>query len=365
MCFGSHMKKITVSYSAKIVITAILLLVFGLVMIYSASVAEALRDFNNKWYFVIKQLKWAGAGLILMFVTSSIPPKTWKAVSPYLLIAGLTLLLLVAIPGIGTKVQGARRWLVLPGITLQPSELIKFIQIIYLSSWLTTKKVTLAQFLCYLGLVGGLIMLEPDMGTAIVVSILAISIYFLAGYPFAHFAIIGAVGGIAALILILLAPYRLARVTTFINPESDPLGSSYHIRQVILALGSGGMTGVGIGKSRQKYEYLPESTTDSIFAVVAEELGFVGAVVLIGVFFSLITFLFKVASQSRDRFGSVVAGGAASWITLQVLLNLAAMVALAPLTGVPLPLVSYGGSSLITIFLGLGLALSVARSEKL
>lgn len=359
------MKKLTVTYSTRIILTIFILLVFGLLMIYSASVAEALRDFDNKWFFVVKQLKWAGLGIILMLITARIPPRTWKNLAPFLLLIGLFLLLIVAIPGIGTKVQGARRWLVLPGLTLQPSELIKFVQIVYLSSWLTSKKVTLTQFLSYLGLVAGLIMLEPDMGTAIVVTILAVAVYFLAGYPLAHFGLIGGLGTLAAVVLIMLAPYRLARVTTFFNPESDPMGSSYHIRQVILALGSGGMTGVGIGKSRQKYEYLPESTTDSIFAVVGEELGFVGGITLIGVFIYLISLLFRVASQARDQFSSVVAGGTASWITLQVLLNLAAMVALAPLTGVPLPLVSYGGSSLITIFLGLGLVLSVARSEKL
>lgn len=359
------MKTIEVSYRTRIIITVLLLLIFGLMMIYSASVAEALRDFGSKWYFVRLQFKWGLTGIVLMFITSRISPRVWKALAPYLLLGGLLLLIIVAIPGIGTKVQGARRWLVLPGITLQPSELIKFVQIIYLSSWLTRREISLGKFLSYLGIIAGLIMLQPDMGTAIVVSILAVSIYFLAGYPLSHLAVIGGLGALVAATLILLAPYRLARVATFFNPEADPLGSSYHIRQVILALGSGGMTGVGIGKSRQKYEYLPESTTDSIFAVVGEELGFVGSASLIAVFIYLISLLFKVAGRARDKFSGVLAGGVASWFTVQVLLNLSAMVALAPLTGVPLPLVSYGGSSLITIFLGLGLTLSVAREEKL
>lgn len=359
------MKKLEISYAARIVAIVFFLLGFGLLMIYSASVAEALRDFGTKWYFVKLQLKWASAGIILMLIVAKITPSIWKQFAPLMLLGGLFLLLIVAIPGIGSKVQGARRWLVLPGFTLQPAELIKFVQIVYLSSWLTAKKVSLVQFLSYLGVIAGLIMLEPDMGTAIVVTILAVAIYFIAGYPLSHFGIIGGLGAAAATILILLAPYRMARVTTFFNPEADPLGSSYHIRQVILALGSGGMTGVGIGKSRQKYEYLPESTTDSIFAVVGEELGFVGSVALISVFIYLISLLFHVAAASRDHFSGVLVGGVASWVTIQVLLNLAAMVAIAPLTGVPLPLVSYGGSSLITIFLGLGLVLSVAKSERL
>ena len=241
----------------------LILLGFGLIMIYSASVAEGARDFGNKWHFVLLQLKWAGAGLIAMMVMSYIPPKVWEKFAPALLLLGLFLLLLVVIPGIGTKVQGARRWLVLPGITLQPSELIKLIEVIYLSSWLHSRKITLAQFGFFVSLMAGLIMLQPDMGTTLVV-------------------VLGS-------IMIIAEPYRLDRVKTFIDPLQDTQGSSYHIRQVLLSLGSGGISGLGIGRSRQKYAYLPEATTDSIFAVVGEELGFAGGIVLILAFSDLFT----------------------------------------------------------------------------
>lgn len=359
------MRKIRPKLFTQVFLITIFLLLFGLIMIYSASVAEALRDFGTKWYFVLLQVKWAFMGLVLMVTTSFIRPRTWERLAPTMLLGGLLLLLLVIIPGIGTKVQGARRWLVLPFMTIQPSELIKFVEVVYLSSWLQRRQITLVQFLAYLGLIGGLIMLQPDMGTALVVTALALLLYFLSGHPVSHLAIIGVIGVLVGSGLILFEPYRLARLTTFLNPTEDPLGTSYHIRQVILGLGAGGMTGLGIGRSRQKYEYLPESTTDSIFAVVGEEIGFLGGVVLIAAFLYLLSLIFRIAARAKDQFSSNLAAGVGAWIGLQVVLNLAAMVALTPLTGIPLPLVSYGGSALIMILAGIGIILSVAREEKL
>lgn len=359
------MKKIQISLVSRVVIMTLVLLTFGLIMIYSASVAEGARDFGNKWHFVLLQLKWAGAGLLGMFIMSYIHPKVWEKLAPGLLLIGVTLLLIVVIPGIGTKVQGARRWLVLPGITLQPAELIKFIEVVYLSSWLHSRKITLPQFGFFVALLAGLIMLQPDMGTTLVVTLLAVAVYFLSGYPVKHLFAIGGIGIVLGSILIIAEPYRLDRVKTFINPLSDTQGSSYHIRQVLLSLGSGGISGLGIGRSRQKYAYLPEATTDSIFAVVGEELGFGGGVLLILAFLYYLSLIFKVASFEHDKFSSTMAAGVGAWIGLQVCLNLAAMVALTPLTGVPLPLVSYGGSALITMLGGVGLVLSVARHHRI
>ncbi len=358
------MRKINLSLTTRIFSMTILLLGFGLIMIYSASVAEGARDFGNKWHFVLLQLKWASVGLFGMMITSFIPPKIWEKLAPILLLVGLLLLFMVVIPGIGTKVQGARRWLVLPGITIQPSELMKFIEIIYLSSWLHSKKITLPQFGFFTAITSGLIMLQPDMGTTLVVVSIAIAMYFLSGYPVKHLLSIGLFAVVIGVILIIAEPYRLDRVKTFIDPLHDTQGSSYHIRQVLLSLGSGGMTGLGIGRSRQKYAYLPESTTDSIFAVVGEELGFIGGVALILAFLYYLSLIFKVATAEHDKFASTMVAGVGAWIGLQVCLNLAAMTALTPLTGVPLPLVSYGGSALITMLGGIGLVLSVARNQK-
>ncbi len=358
------MKKFHVSLSTRVIIMTIILLGFGLIMIYSASVSEGARDFGNKWHFVLLQLKWAGAGLFGMLVTSFVPPRIWQKYAPALLVFGLFLLLLVAIPGIGTKVQGARRWLVLPGFTLQPSELIKFIEIIYLSSWLHARKVTLAQFGVFIAFLAGLIMLQPDMGTTLVVVTLAVSMYFLAGYPLKNLLLIAGVGILVGTILIAVSPYRLARVKTYLDPLHDTEGSSYHMQQILLSLGSGGISGLGVGRSRQKYAYLPEATTDSIFAVVGEELGFIGGVILILSFLYYLSLIFKISASARNKHESTLVGGVGAWIGLQVCLNLAAMVALTPLTGVPLPLVSYGGSALITILAGVGLVLGVARYQK-
>ena len=360
-----NMQKINLSLSTKIFTMTIILLGFGLIMIYSASVAEGARDFGNKWHFVQLQLKWASLGLVAMLITSSISPRVWEKIAPFLLIFGLILLFLVVIPGIGTKVQGARRWLVLPGINIQPSELIKLIEVIYLSSWLHTRRISFLQFGFFIAIISGLIMLQPDMGTTLVVTLLAITMSFLTGYPVKYLLTMGAIGLTLGSILIIAEPYRLDRVKTFINPLQDKQGSSYHMRQVLLSLGSGGISGLGIGRSRQKYAYLPEATTDSIFAVVGEELGFIGAVTLILTFIYYLSIIFKVASNEHDNFGSTMVAGIASWMGLQVCLNLAAMVALTPLTGVPLPLVSYGGSALITMLVGIGLVLSVARHQKL
>lgn len=351
------------SISFQIFAITLSLLAFGLLMIYSASVAEALSDFGDKFYFTFLQLKWGILGLVGLVISSRIDLKLLRKSAPYLMIGGLILLLLVAIPGIGTEIQGARRWLSLPGFNLQPSELFKLIEVIYLASWLNSRKITMTQFLAFIGVVAGLILLQPDMGTTIVVSMVAISVYFLSGYPVQNILAILSVGGVAGLLLILFSPYRALRLQTFINPAQDPLGSSYHIRQILLALGSGGIMGLGIGKSRQKHEYLPESTTDSIFAIIGEELGFIGAVALIIALFYLIYLGFKVALNAKDSFHRTLAGGITAWFAIQVVLNLASMVALIPLTGIPLPLVSYGGSALISMLAGIGLVINVARNN--
>ncbi len=341
----------------------LILLLFGLLMIYSASVAEALRTFGDKFYFVKQQLKWAFIGLISLGIFSKINLKTLQRLAPTLLVIGIGLLILVLIPGIGSKIQGARRWLVLPFFTLQPSELMKLIELIYLSSFLNSKQVSFSQFLVFIGFIGFLVLLQPDMGTTLVLLSSAIAVYFLAGYPLKDIFLLGIFGTIALLILILISPYRASRLKTFLDPMHDPLGSSYHIRQILLAFGSGGLSGVGLGKSRQKHNYLPESTTDSIFAVIGEELGFVGGVILISLFAYFIYLGFQITERTKDKFSRTLAGGITSWFAIQVVLNLSSMVALTPLTGVPLPLVSYGGSALVTMLSGIGLLINISRNN--
>ncbi len=335
---------------------------FGLLMVYDSSVAIAIRDFNNQYYYLTEQLKWVLFGLVVFLVASCVDYRIFKKLAFPMLIGTIGLLLVVFLPGIGIKALGAKRWINLGFTVLQPAELAKLTLIIYLSAWFSAKeKGRLVSFLLLLGMVAGLIVLEPDLGTTLVVVATAITMYFFSGAPVKQFLMLIPVLIVGVLILALSSPYRFRRVTTFFNPENDPLGASYHIRQATLALGSGGLFGVGIGKSRQKYEYLPEANTDSIFAIIGEEIGFVGAVGLLALFFLLILRGFQIARHIEDPFGRYLSLGITSWIGYQVVMNIAAMVALIPLTGVPLPLLSYGGSSLIVVLTGLGILVNISR----
>jgi cell division protein FtsW len=258
---------------------------------------------------------------------------------------------------------GARRWINLGFFVLQPAELTKLVLVIYLSAWFSAKeKGRLASFLILMGMVVGLVILEPDLGTAIIIIATAVTLYFFSGAPVTQFLVLIPFLGTGVLALAVFSPYRFRRLTTFLNPESDPQGASYHIRQAVIALGSGGLFGVGIGQSRQKYEYLPEANTDSIFAIIGEEIGFLGAILLIGLFAFVIWRGFRIAKRVTDPFGRFLALGITVWFGYQVAINIAAMVALIPLTGVPLPLISYGGSSLVMMLASLGILVNISRS---
>ncbi|MFH0749796.1 MAG: putative lipid II flippase FtsW [Candidatus Gottesmanbacteria bacterium] len=341
----------------------ILLSGFGLLMVYDSSVAIAIRDFGNQYYYLTEQLKWLILGLIVFFVTSVVDYRIYKKLALPMLLGTIFLLLIVFIPGVGIKALGAKRWINLGFTILQPAELAKLSLVIYLSAWFSTKeKERLVSFLILLGMIVGLIILEPDLGTTLVIMATAVTMYFFSGAPVKQFilmlpALIVGVFGLA-----VASPYRFRRLTTFFNPENDPLGASYHIRQATIALGSGGLFGVGIGGSRQKYEYLPEANTDSIFAIIGEEIGFIGATLLIGAFLFIIWRGFRIARHTEDPFGRLLALGITSWISYQVIMNIAAMVALIPLTGVPMPLLSYGGSSLIVVLAGLGILVNISKS---
>lgn len=336
------------------------LVAFGLIMVFDASVVEAYNQFGDKFFFLKKQAVWAGIGFFLMSVITFLPISLIKKNSHLAFGAAIALLFLVLIPGVSDRVQGARRWISLMGFTLQPSELAKLATVVYLPSWLV-KHQRLGPFLILLALLLVLIMLEPDMGTAIVITGIAFCVYFISGAAMKHILAIGAVGLALGLLLIIASPYRRERLLTFINPTQNTSGSSYHIRQVLIGIGSGGLTGTGIGRSRQKYQYLPEATTDSIFAVIGEEIGFIGSSLVLLALLTLIMRSFQVTLSLDDHYLRLLASGVSMWITLQTVLNLSAMVALIPLTGVPLPFVSYGGSALISTLMGIGLLLNVSR----
>lgn len=338
------------------------LTIFGVVMVGNASVVEAYRDFGDQFYYLRLQVQWVALGILALMVTSFFNYHKLKFLATPLMVFTLLSLVLVLVPGIGTQALGARRWLGIGSLNFQPAELVKLAFVLYLAALLSGKKRTLP-FLLLLGIILVLIMLEPDLGTAVIVTATGMIVYFASGAPLLLIAGIGLLGLLTGIGLIFFSPYRRERLLTFLDPTRDPLGASYHIRQILIALGSGGLFGLGLGRSRQKYEYLPAVTTDSIFAVIAEEIGFIGGLVMILAFSLLIWRGFKIAKEAPDEFGKLLAVGVISWIGLQALINLGAMVALVPLTGLPLPLISYGGSSLVLTLTGMGILLNISKQR--
>ena len=340
------------------------LTIFGIIMVGNVSVLKAYQDFGDKFHYLRLQIYWALLGIGAFFVTSLLNYNFWKKVAIPLIIFSLITLILVLIPGIGTQALGARRWLGFGFFSFQPAELAKLSFIFYLSSFFSKKK-NIWPFLAILGILVGLIMLEPDLGTTVVLAATGLSIYFISGAPIFAIGLIALFSILSGIGLIITSPYRKERLLTFFDPSRDPLGASYHIRQVLIAIGSGGLFGVGLGQSRQKYEYLPEVTTDSIFAIIAEETGFIGGVIILGLFLLLVWRGFRIAKEASDEFGKLLAVGITSWIGFQALINLCSMVALVPLTGIPLPFISYGGSSLVLSLVAMGILVNISKQRVL
>jgi cell division protein FtsW len=270
--------------------------------------------------------------------------------------------MLVFMPGVGSSAKGAARWINIFSFRLQPAEFVKLALAIYLSAWFSHKeKGRFLAFSLLLGAVLLLVMLQPDMGTASIILAEAVIIYFLSGGSVFHFLLAGPVVALLGYLIIKIEPYRAARLTSFLNMGNSLNDTSYHVKQVLIALGSGGIFGLGIGNSLQKYAYLPENVTDSIFPIIAEEFGFVGATILIILFAFLVYRGFVIASRARDKFGKLLAGGIISFVGIQAVINLGAMTALFPLTGVPLPFISYGGSALVVDLAAMGILLNISK----
>lgn len=332
----------------------------GLLMVYNASTVEAFRDFADKYYFLKNQFAWMIIGWLLLWLVSFFDYHWFGKLALPLFIANVLLLILVLVPGLGLAIKGARRWINLGSFVFQPTETLKIALVLYLSVWLGKSR-SLLSFLLLIGFILGLIILQPDLGTAVIVVATAFLVYYFSGAKILPILAVSLLFLAIGISLVLVSPYRRQRLKTFLNPAADPLGSSYHIRQALIALGSGGFFGVGLGKSRQKYQYLPEATTDSIFAVIGEETGLFGTSFLLGAFMVLIYRGINIAQKAVDPLGRLIAGGLISWLAIQVFMNISAMVALVPLTGIPLPLISYGGSSLLVTLVSFGILLSVSR----
>jgi cell division protein FtsW len=349
------------------------LVVFGLVMISSAGVAYSQSRFGDSYYFFKRQLLYGILpGLLALYFFQKFDYRRIKKFTIPLFMATLILLTLVFIPGIGASIYGANRWLQLGPISFQPSEMAKLATILYLAAWLESKgkkKIKdffegYVPFLGIIGVAGFLIIKQPDTGTLGILVLVSLSIYFASGANISHLLSTFILGIIGLLVLIKIEPYRMNRFSVFLNPEMDPRGIGYQINQALLALGTGGIFGLGIGHSRQKFNYLPEPVGDSIFAIIGEELGLLGAVTVIGLFLFVAVRGFFIAKNAPDDFGKLTAVGITSWIIFQAFINIAAMTSLIPLTGVPLPFVSYGGTSLVFLMAGVGILLNISKHGK-
>ncbi|RWR08189.1 stage V sporulation protein E [Siminovitchia fortis] len=351
-----------------LIIVTMTLLAIGLIMVYSASAVWADYKFNDSFFFAKRQLLFAGLGFAAMFLMMSIDYWSWRKWAKPILIICFILLLVVLIPGIGMERNGSRSWIGVGAFSVQPSEFIKLALIAFLAKFLsekqryiTTVKKGLAPSLSLVFLAFGLIMLQPDLGTGTVMVGTCFVMLFIAGARIFHFAILGLAGLAGFVGLILSAPYRMARITSFLDPWQDPLNSGFQIIQSLYAIGPGGLFGLGLGESRQKFFYLPEPQTDFIFAILSEELGFIGGSLVILLFALLLWRGIKIALGAPDLYGSFLAVGIISMIAIQVMINIGVVTGLMPVTGITLPFLSYGGSSLTIMLMAVGVLLNISR----
>lgn len=333
----------------------LVLSLLGLLFVFEASTAEALKMVGNPFYFLQQQAIRVGLGVVALVMIQFIPIAWWQKIAPLAYGGSLLLLVAVFIPGIGLELNGASRWLSLGGFVFQPVEIAKFGVVLFFAHWLSQHQ-RLMPLLFLSGLPALLLMLQPDLGSTLVLLGIAFGMYFVAGGKMGKLFLAGLGLAIVLVPLILFSPYRRERVTTFFDPNSDPLGSSFHVRQLILALGNGGWMGQGIGNSKQKYFYIPEASSDSIFAIVAEETGFLGATGVMLLFTGyVLTASQLIQKHKAGSYAQLVGAGMLIWIALQWLLNIAAVVALVPLTGIPLPFFSYGGTAQFMILAASGM----------
>jgi len=352
-----------------ILLLAIVLTGIGLLAVYSASFAIGYSDFHNVNYFIDKQLISAGAGLVLLALFARLDYRVLQRFSPAIMLLSLITLLVVLVPHVGVRSNGADRWIALgPLPPIQPSEFAKLAMIIYIAAWLSAKGKQVQQFslgvvpfVMMVGLVGGLIMLEPDMGTAIVVTLTTMTMFFVAGASLRHVLTLALSGVAGGVLLIAVQGYRSSRLLSFLDPEKDPAGAGFHILQLLIALGSGGVRGIGLGASRQKFFYVPGAHTDGIFAIIGEEMGFIGGLLVILLFAALTYRGFRAGFKARDEFGSLLAVGITCWIGYEAVINIGGITRSIPMTGIPLPLLSYGGSAMISTLAAIGILISVSR----
>ncbi len=354
-----------------VILVTFLLVVYGLVMAYSASAAEAYFRYDSSFYFVKRQLLWVLLGVGAMWVLSRVDYAWWRRAA--IPLAGLVLVGLVAVlvPGVGSVVNGARRWIIVGGQGLQPSEFAKLAAVALVAALIVRRPREIespAGFarLVAIGIVPAslLIMLEPDLGTTLVLVVAVAAVLVAAGTRLRYLFSLVAVGCLAVLALIVVEPYRLERLVTFFDPWKDPQGSGFQATQSLISIASGRIVGVGLGNSVQKFGFLPEQGTDMITGIIGEELGLIGLVVLLALYVTLAWTCFHIALNCKELFGKLLATGITAIIVGQACINFGAALGLLPLTGVPLPLVSLGGTSLVVVLAGLGILLNIATNRR-
>lgn len=348
------------------------LTLFGMMMIASASsvIAERFRD--DIYSFLKHQLFFGGSvGLVALIIGFFVPYHKWRVLALPGLIVSLVLLVLVFVPGLQFEYGGASRWIQLGPLTIQPTEITKLAFILYLAALLERKgedvrnfRKSVAPFLIITGIIALLIIMQPDIGTLFSIVIIAGAMVFVAGFRLLHLGLIAAAGVAAFLVLFNTASYRLSRILVYLHPELDPQGIGYQINQALLAVGTGGLFGLGFGRSRQKYHYLPEPAGDSIFAIIAEELGFIRTSLVVLAFIVIGYRGFLIAKKAPDVFGQLLATGITSWILVQSFINMGAILAVTPLTGIPLPFISYGGTALATMLFASGVLLNISKHTR-
>jgi len=346
-----------------------MLLVVGLLVVYSASFAVGELEYGDTNYFIIRQAGAAVVGLGFLWFFMRLDYHFLRTASLLMIVLALVGLLAVLVPGIGVERNGAQRWLNLgPLPPLQPSEFAKLAIIVYIAAWLASRRDNIKHFsmgfvpfTLMIGLVASLVLLEPDMGTTVIIVLTTCTLFFVAGAPLSHLGLLILGGGLISWSMISITDYQADRIVSFLSPEQDPEGLGFHIIQLLIALGSGGPAGLGWGASRQKFFYVPGSHTDGVFAIIGEELGFVGAVAVIALFAFLVYRAIRTALNAQDHFGAYLAVGILSWIAYQTLINIGGITRSIPMTGIPLPFVSYGGSALVATLAGIGMLLSVSR----
>ena len=357
-------------YHKWLLFDVILLMLFGLLMIYSSSSIWSDYKFGNSLHYVLYQGLFIIISIVLIVIISKVDYHLYYKHASKLLVISIALLILVLIPGIGIIRNGSRSWFGIGGFGIQPSEFSKLTLIIFTAKYLEKSdryiknyKKGVFPILGILMLIFGLIMLEPDFGTGMIIVVSIIALLFIAGVNMKFFFILGGIGIIGIIGLIIIAPYRMDRITSFLNPWSDPLGTGFQIIQSLYAIGPGGLLGTGLFNSRQKHFYLPEPQTDFIFSIISEELGVLGVVIIISLFAILLYTSIKIALKCEDKYGKYLSFGLVFQIIVQTILNLSVVIGLIPVTGVTLPFLSYGGSSLLISSISVGIIISIAKSS--